>query len=106
MNERSTVLLDSYLKQLRLPTIARAYPTAAREAADQNRDYLAFLADLCEQEVRQREQNQLARRIRAAQFPWPKTLDEFDFSAVPGLNKATVLDLARGHFVREREPQH
>jgi DNA replication protein DnaC len=104
MSGASTVLLDSYLKQLRLPTIARAYPTAAREAADQHRDYLAFLSDLCEQEVHQREQNQLARRIRAAQFPWPKALDEFDFSAVPGLNPAKVLDLARGHFVREREP--
>ncbi len=104
MSAESTLLLDSYLKQLRLPTIARAYPTAAREAADQNRDYRAFLADLCEQEVHQREQHQLARRIRAAQFPWPKTLDEFAFSAVPALNTAKVLDLARGQFVREREP--
>lgn len=100
----ATLLLDTYLKQLRLPTIAKAYPTAAREAADRNHDYLTFLADLCEQELRQREQNQLARRIKAAQFPWPKTLDEFAFSAVPSLNKAKVLDLARGQFVRERAP--
>lgn len=104
MSAETTLLLDSYLKQLRLPAIARAYPAAAREAADRNRDYLTFLADLCEQEVRQREQHQLARRIRAAQFPWPKTLDEFDFGAVPSLNTAKVLDLARGQFVREREP--
>ncbi len=104
MTGETTLLLDSDLKQLKLPTSARAYPAAAREAADRNRDYRAFLADLCEQEVRQREQNQLARRVRAAQFPWPKTLDEFDFSAVPSLNKAKVLDLARGRFVREREP--
>lgn len=104
MTGETTLLLDHYLKELRLPTIARAYPALAREAADQNRDYLTFLAALCEQEIRQREQNQLARRVKAAQFPWPKTLDEFDFSAVPTLPKAKVLDLARGAFVREREP--
>lgn len=104
MTGETTLLLDSYLKQLKLPTIAKAYPTAAREAADRNHDYLTFLTALCEQELRQREQNQLARRIKAAQFPWPKTLDEFDFGAVPGLNKAKVLGLARGHFVRGRAP--
>ena len=104
MTGETTLLLDSYLKQLKLPTIARAYPTAAREAADRNLSYPAFLTDLCEQELRQREQNQLARRIKAAQFPWPKTLDEFDFSAVPGLNKVKVLELARGEFVRGHEP--
>jgi DNA replication protein DnaC len=96
MTGETTLLLDSYLKHLKLPTMARAYPALAREAADRNLGYAAFLAALCEQEVRQREQNQLARRVKAAQFPWPKALDEFDFGAVPGLNKAKVLDLARG----------
>jgi DNA replication protein DnaC len=104
MTGETTLLLDSYLKQLKLPTIARAYPTAAREAADRNLSYPAFLTELCEQELRQREQNQLARRVKAAQFPWPKTLDEFDFSAVPGLHKVKVLELARGEFVRGHEP--
>ena len=62
-------MLDSYLKQLKLPTIARAYAALAREAADGNLGYVDFLKILCEQEVRQRERNQLARRLKAAQFP-------------------------------------
>lgn len=99
----SSLLLDSYLKQLRLPTIARAYPAAAREAAEGNLGHVDFLKALCEQEVRQREQNQLARRVKAAQFPWPKTLDEFEFAAAPALNKGKILALAEGAFVRERE---
>ncbi len=103
-DEVTTLLLDSYLKQLKLPAIARSYAALAREAADRNLGYLDFLRALCEQEVQQREQNQLARRLKQAQFPWPKTLDEFDFSAVPALNKAKVLDLARGEFVRAHEP--
>lgn len=101
--QTTTLLLDSYLKQLRLPTIARAYPALAREAADGNLGHVDFLKALCEQELRQREQNQLARRVKAAQFPWPKTLDEFAFAAVPALNKAKILALAEGGFVRERE---
>jgi DNA replication protein DnaC len=104
MSAETTALLDSYLKQLKLPTMAKAYPAVAREAATANQSYPAFLTTLCEQEVHQREQNQLARRLKAAQFPWPKALDEFDFSAVPALNKAKVLDLARGEFVRAHEP--
>jgi len=103
MSAETTLLLDSYLKQLKLPTVARAYPALAREAAAGNLGYADFLKALCEQEVRQREQNQLARRIKQAQFPWPKTLDEFVFSAVPALNKAKILELAQGTFIRERE---
>ena len=99
-DEATTLLLDSYLKQFKLPAMARSYDALAREAADQNLGYLAFLRALCEQEVQQREQNQLARRLKQAQFPWPKTLDEFDFGAVPALNKAKLLALADGAFIR------
>ena len=51
----------------------------------------------------QREQNQLSRHLMAGQFPWRKTLDEFEFSAVPRLNKNKILSLADGRFIRERE---
>ncbi len=102
-DEATTLLLDSYLKQLRLPAIARTYAALAREAADQNLGYLAFLRALCEQGVQQREQNQLARRLKQAQFPWPKTLDEFDFRAAPAVQQAAVLQLANGAFVRAHE---
>lgn len=97
------ILLETYLKQLKLPAMGRHYPALAREATARNLSHLDFLTALCEQELRQREQNQLARRLRAAQFPWVKTLDTFDFAALPKLNKAKVLALAEGHFVRTRE---
>ncbi len=95
-------LLDLYLKQLCLPAMARAYPAVVREAAANRHDYLQFLITLCGYEIEQRQHNQLARRLKQAQFPWPKTLDEFDFTAVPALNPATVMQLASGAFVRER----
>ena len=43
------------------------------------------------------------RRIKAAKFPALKTLESFNFDALPGLNKKLVLDLARGEFVARRE---
>lgn len=95
-------LLDLYLKQLCLPAMARAYPAVVREAAANRHDYTQFLIALCGYEIEQRQRNQLARRLKQAQFPWPKTLDEFDFAAVPSLKQAAVLQLADGAFLRER----
>jgi len=99
----TAALLASSLRQLRLPTMATNAAAVAREAAASNLDYLAFLAVLCGQEVAHREQTQAARRLAQAQFPWPKTLDEFDFSAAAAVRQAAVLQLATGGFVRARE---
>ena len=43
------------------------------------------------------------RRIKAAKFPATKSLDSFDFKAIPSLNKLLVLELARCEFVTRRE---
>jgi DNA replication protein DnaC len=54
-------------------------------------------------ELIEREQRMVERRIRAAHFPTVKGLDSFDFLAIPSLNKALVLDLARGDYIERRE---
>ena len=43
------------------------------------------------------------RRIRAARFPTVKSLDTFDFLAIPLVNKALVMELARCEYVQHRE---
>ncbi len=43
------------------------------------------------------------RRIRAARFPAVKSLDTFDFPAIPSVNKALVLELARCEYIQRRE---
>ena len=43
------------------------------------------------------------RRIQAARFPAVKSLDTFDFPAIPSLNKALVMDLARCEYIQRRE---
>jgi DNA replication protein DnaC len=96
------VLLDTYLRQLRLPTFLQNYPQFAADAARNNLDYTRFLLALAEQEIRQREHNMIHRRVKAARFPVLKELADFDFSALPQLNKAEILDLARGEFLQKR----
>lgn len=96
-------LLETYLHQLRLPTFAKNYVQFAADAARNNEDYMRFLLALVEQEVSQREQNRLAQRIKAAHFPVTKELADFDFSALPTLNKAQILDFARGEYLAKRE---
>ena len=45
----------------------------------------------------------IERRIRAAKFPAVKSLDSFDFRAIPSLNKMQVLELARCEYIERRE---
>lgn len=100
----SNMLLETYLKQLRLPAVLQNYRKFADDSARTNLSYDRYLLALLEQEVAQREKNRQQRRIKAARFPALKDLATFDFSAVPDLNKARVLDLARGEYLVKREP--
>ena len=54
--ERPTVLLDHYLKLLKLPTIKREYRVVAAACAKEGHDAIEFLARLCERECLEREQ--------------------------------------------------
>jgi DNA replication protein DnaC len=101
--ERHT-LLETDLKQLKLPTFVQNYRPFAEDATKANQGYDAFLLALAEQEVAQREANRQRQCIKAARFPLLKELADFDFSCVPSLNKQHVLDLARGNYLPKAEP--
>jgi DNA replication protein DnaC len=96
-------LLDAHLKALRLPTFVHNHRKLADEAAQANLGYERYLLALAEAEVAQRERNQQTRSIRAARFSVLKELSDFDFSALPSLNKARILDLARGEYIAKAE---
>jgi DNA replication protein DnaC len=98
-----SMLLEVYLKRLRLPAIGRHYQELARQAAQGNLPYEAFLLALVEIEAQQREENAHQKRLRMARFPVIKSLDQFDFTTLPSLNKAMVLDLAQGGYLDKRE---
>jgi DNA replication protein DnaC len=97
------VLLEHHLKQLRLPTFLREYDKVARQCAAASVDYPRYLLRLTEQELLDRERRACERRIHQARFPVVKSLDTFEFLAIPALNKALVLELARCEFLLRRE---
>ncbi len=100
---KTTVLLQHHLKQLKLPTMLAVCEKLAAQAAHDNLDHLAFLLQLCEQELIDREQRAALRRLKAAKFPAHKTLDEFDFASRPSLNKPLVLELLAGDYLEAKE---
>lgn len=100
----TNLLLESHLKSLRLPTFLRHYRQFAEDAARTNQSYDRFLLALTEQEVNQGELNRQSQCIRTARFPVLKELADFDFAAVPSLNKQYILDLARGEYLQKVEP--
>ena len=100
---KSTVLLKHHLKQLKLPTMLAECEKVAARAGKENLDQLAFLLQLCELELIDRERRAADRRLKAARFPSHKTLDTFDFKSRPSVNKPLVLELAKGEYLQRRE---
>jgi DNA replication protein DnaC len=100
----ANLLLESHLKTLRLAAFREQYRQVAEDAAGHNLGYDQYLLALAEQEVAQRQFNAQRQRIKAARFPVLKELADFDFSAIPQLNKQRVLDLARGEYITKAEP--
>jgi DNA replication protein DnaC len=100
----TAMLLETYLKKLRLPTFLHNYAKFAEDAARESLGYDRFLLALAEQEVLQRQENQRRRRIQGARFPVHKELADFDFSCVSSLSKQRVLDLARSAYIDKAEP--
>jgi DNA replication protein DnaC len=97
------VLLDHHLKTLRLPTFLRDYDKVAQQCAAEGVDFPRYLLRLSELELLDRERRASERRIRQAKFDVVKSLDTFDFLAIPPLNKSLVLDLARCEFIERKE---
>ena len=97
------MLLKHHLKALKLPTMTAECEKVAARCAKENVDHLGFLLQLCELELLERERRAAARRLKAARFPTPKTLDAFDFAAAPSVNKPLILELMRCDYIERRE---
>ncbi|MFO1081056.1 MAG: IS21-like element helper ATPase IstB [Reyranellaceae bacterium] len=103
MTDTPQLLLTHHLKVLKLPTFLREYDKLARQCATEGVEHTGYLLRLAELELIERERRMVERRIREAKFPAVKSLDSFDFLALPSLNKALVLELARCEYVLRRE---
>ena len=74
MNDRSTLLLEHHLKELKLPSFLREYGKMAAQCAAEGVDHPQYLLRLAELELIDRHQRMVERRVRAARFPAVKSL--------------------------------
>ena len=90
MTDTPQLLLAHHLKALKLPSFLREYDKLARQCAAEGLDHVRYQLRLAELELIERERRMVERRIKDAKFPAVKSLDSFDFLALPSLNKALV----------------
>jgi DNA replication protein DnaC len=99
----SDLLLNTYLKRLRLPTVAANYRRFSQEASQTKQSFERYLMALVEAEVQHRETNSERKRIGQARFPTLKTLDAFDFALIPAVNKQAIIELAQCRYLEAKE---
>lgn len=94
--------LTPKLKQLRLSGMLAMLEARQRQAIDGQWTFVEFLERLLEDEVERRAQKQLQLRVRRAALTTTKTLDAFDWSFNPTVNRQQVLQLASGDYIRRK----
>lgn len=103
MNRHATYQqLRGHLAYLKLAAVAEELPAALERAEKDKPGYTQFLHDLLDVEVKATEERRLAGRLRFAGFPQLKTLEEFDFTAQPSLDRKLVNELATLRFIEEK----
>jgi len=90
--------------ELHLPTVRAEAGHIAEIAQRQQASYLGFLAEVLAAEVDDRAERRRARRVHEARFPRLKRLADFDLSAAPSINAATIATLASGSYLHAGEP--
>jgi DNA replication protein DnaC len=101
MTHPSTTLLDAQLHALHLGALLEEYRPQAEAATQAGWPYEAYLASLIQQETDRRLRNRRQRRIKEARFPLHKELADFDFDAIPQLNRQQIMTLAQGAYLQQ-----
>lgn len=95
--------LEDYLQTLKLPGMRESYKQEAEICLKLGSSYETFLCNLSKAEVLGRETRQIQTRIKQAGFPHLKTLETFNFTAMPNLDKKRVMDLTTGNYLEKAE---
>jgi DNA replication protein DnaC len=93
--------IESNLSRLRLPRIKEILQGVIQGAEEQGKSYLSFLDDLLEEEVAQKEQRRIETALKISGLPFLKSIDEFDFTFQPKLDRKKVMSLFDLTFIRQ-----
>lgn len=93
-----------YCRAVRMPAIAANFIPLAEQAAKEQHSHIRYLEALLAMECEERDRHAIANRIRDAQLPRLKTLEDFDFSKAPQIPAAKIRELAEGGYIERSEP--
>jgi len=93
----------SQLKALKLGRMLDTLELRLEQARQGQLGYIEFLQLILQDEIERRKALSLRLRLQRASFEEPKTIEEFDFSCLPGIHPAALRDLATGLFIEKKE---
>ena len=96
--------IRQYCKSVRVPAIGANFVTLAEQAVKESQSHVRYLEALLALECEERDRQAIANRIRDAQLPRTKTLEEFDFGQAPRIPAAKIRELAEGGYIDRHEP--
>jgi DNA replication protein DnaC len=94
--------IESNLTRLRLPRIREIVQGVMKKAEEHGTTYLSFLDDLLEEEVAHKEQRRIETTLKISGLPFIKSIDEFDFTFQPKLDRQKVMSLFDLTFIRQQ----
>ncbi|MBS8230270.1 AAA family ATPase [Marinobacter salarius] len=95
--------LDQLLDRLKIDHLQASLDTLCEHASKKNLNYREFLEQALAQEWGGRHQKGLDTRLKQARLPWIKTLEQFDFSFQPSIDRKLVRELSGLGFVERNE---
>jgi DNA replication protein DnaC len=93
-----------YCKSVRVPTVGANFVSLAEQAVKENHSHIRYLEALLAMECEERDRHAITNRIREAQLPRMKALEEFDFAQAPQIPAAKIRELAEGGYIERNEP--
>lgn len=97
-----TDLIDN-LEELKLDRIKNILPGYLDEMKDKNISFTEMMYDLTKEEIKYQAERAAKVNITVSAFPFEKTLEDFDFSYQPSVDKAEMLDLETLRFMEKNE---
>ena len=95
--------VSHHLKTLGLSRIRTILSETLEDAQNKGLSYMDFLDRLLTEEIHEKEDQQWRRLLRLAHLPFRKSIDEYDFSCQPFLDKRTVMNLFDLEFIKNKE---
>jgi DNA replication protein DnaC len=96
--------IRQHCKTLRMPTVASQFQKLAEQAQRDKQSHVRYLDVLLGAEVDEREHRAIQRRLKEAQLPRTKTLEEFDFAQSPKVSGRRLRELAEGQYIDRAQP--